>query len=344
MDHFGNAQISPFEPEGRSDAVRRLRVTARTLSRNRFPVLITGEMGTGKLRFARLLHALSERPQIPLCRFNCAEDSTRFAEAWSEVPRGAIFVLQHLDEASHNLQKVLSRMLLMGGATLNNVRLIATTSRDLAVEVLENRFQSDLYFRLRVHSVELPALRERPEDICILARQLLEEIATQRGTEAPELTSEALDLATSYHWPGNILQLRNELIRCATKMVRTIGRAVLQEGLDVRLPPNPTRKDQHGLCLRDRVDAFEKQVIDEALSRTYGNRDRAAVLLGITRRTLQRKLVYHKRESASASVSGEYSAEVEETLQNLATETGAGDEDRMVALRVAEDAVREGEE
>lgn len=290
-----------FEPEGRSEAARRLRVASRTLARNRFPVLVTGEIGVGKLRFARLLHELSERPQLPFRRYNCAEELSAFPAAWGDMPPGGTFVLEHIDEASSSLQKSIAKALSNHSSTRGSFRVVATTRRDLAVEVLESRFLTDLFFRLRVYSIELPPLRERKEDICMIARTILEEITKTRGSDAPELTADAIDAANHYHWPGNIRELRNELIRCAARAQRTIGKLALVEGLDARIPPQPTKIESAALGLRERVDAYEKQMIDEALTRTYGNRDRAATLLGITRRTLQRKLVYHKRSLAAPS-------------------------------------------
>ncbi|MFN0208033.1 MAG: sigma-54-dependent transcriptional regulator [Planctomycetota bacterium] len=278
-----------FDPQGRSDAARRLRVSARTIARSRHPVLVTGEIGTGKLRFARLLHELSERPALPFRRINCADEAQAMATI-NEGPIGGTLVFEHIDEASLILQKCAARAVAHFTFQRSSLRIVATSRRDLAVEVLEARFLSDLYFRLRVHNIDIPPIRDRREDVAVLIRSILEELAKTRGGEAAELTSDAVILAEQYHWPGNIRQLQNELLRCAAKGNLTIGSALLAEGLDDRIPAMPIRAEIPSRGLQDRVLAFEKQIIQETLATTLGNRDRAAGLLGITRRTLQRKM------------------------------------------------------
>lgn len=330
------------EPDGRSDAARRLRVTARSIARTRQPVLVTGEMGTGKLRFARLLHELSERPQLPFRRLFCNEDPSEFSSFIQDAPSGATLVFEHIDEAPGSLQRHIARSFANSAFLRNNIRVIATTRRDLATEVVESRFLPDLYFRLRVHSVDIAPLRERKEDIPTLAATFLEELARTRGCESPELTAEAVDVAEQYHWPGNVRQLHNELLRCAARAQRTIGRGLLAEGLDDRIAPVPTRAQSPTHRLQERVLAFEKQVLQEALASTLGNRDRAANLLGITRRTLQRKLALHR------TMGGPVEIPLRRMQRSKASDegtcgAGAGGDDGVIAAGRIPSLVGEGE-
>lgn len=286
---------SSFEPEGRSEQARRLRVAARTVVRSRQPILVVGELGVGKIRFARFLHAIGERPNSPLRRVTCAEEGISLTAILNDVAGGGTIVLERVEEAAPSFQRSLARTL--GGSAVERsvLRIVATTRRDLAVEVLEGRFFADLYFRLRVQTVEVAPLRERREDVPVIARTILEEAARGRGGDPPELTSEALELACEYRWPGNIRQLRNELFRCALRSQHTISRATLAEGLDARIPPQTLREASTLISLRSRIGAYERQVIEEVLRSTRGNRERTASLLGITRRTLQRKLAAARR-------------------------------------------------
>lgn len=291
-----------WDPDGRSEAVRRLRVLSRTIARHRYPVLIAGELGVGKLRFARLLHELSGRPQQPFHRVDCAlseltAESLQSELANIELGHGGTVVFEHIEEASHGVQRLLIRILSGSSHSRTGCRILATTRRDLAVEVLEGRCLSDLYFRLRAMTVEIPPLRERREDLPMLSMALLAEIGRSLGAEPPEMTAEALDAARSYPWPGNVRQLHSELTRAAGRGVRTIGRQLLEEGLDDRIPI-VSLQDRAGVAadFRARIEAFERTVLAEALGITHGNRKHAAALLGITRRTLQRKLAAARLE------------------------------------------------
>lgn len=281
--------------------------------------------------------------------YNCADDSAAFQDAWHDTPAGGMMVIEHIEEASVSLQKTVARTLATATLARGSVRMVATTRRDLAIEVLESRMQADLFFRLRVYSVEIAPLRERKEDLGILVRGILEEITKNRGIDTPELTAEALDAAAAYHWPGNIRQLRNELIRCVSRGTHTIGKSLLLEGLETRIPPQPTRLDSAGMGLRERVDAYEKKMIDEALTRTYGNRDRAATLLGITRRTLQRKLVYHRQIAAAGPIIKNPGGSLANPglangMQQNAFEQGMTGDGRQIAGEMVESVVGEGEE
>jgi len=284
-----------LDPEGPSDSARRLRVLARSIGQTRYPVLVSGEIGVGKMRFAKLLHALGARRDAPFRRLQCGDVGASLDAAWTDVAAGGTLVLEHLEDAPKELQRAIARALATLAGPASAVRVLATTRRDLAVEVLEGRLVADLYFRLRVLCADLPPLRERREDVPVLARSLLEEISNARCGDPPELTADALELAVRYRWPGNVRQLRNELARVAAKGGRTIGRALLAEGLDERLPLQSVREPTCDPDFRAQMSNFERDVLARALRSAQGNRHRAAAMLGITRRTLQRKLAAARR-------------------------------------------------
>lgn len=276
--------------DGRSDPARRLRIQARLLARSRSPVILQGELGVGKARFARVVHESSDARSRPFRRMSCRSEGWDLTRVWNDLAGGGTLVLERIDETPLPLQREIARALAGPFCKRGGIRVFATSRRDLAVEVLEGRLSADLYYRLRVQCVEIPPLRERREDIPILCRAILQELSREQGTQPPELTADALEAATRYAWPGNIRQLSNELQRCASRCQGAIGRHLLGEGLDERLPILGIRAPLTRDTLDIRVAAFERQVIEDALGATGGNRGRAAFLLGITRRTLQRKL------------------------------------------------------
>ncbi len=288
-------QQHPCDPDGRSDASRTLRVQARSFALSSHPVLVSGEIGTGKARFARLLHQLGPHAERPFRRFHCEDEHARFDLALDDLAGGGTMAVEHVECASFPLQRAIARWLSSRSAMRGSLRIVATSRRDLAVEVLEGRFLAELFFRIRVLAIEIPPLRERREDVTPLCRSLLEELDPRRGSDPPEMTADALELALSYRWPGNVRQLRNELTRCATRGGRVIGQAVLAEGLDERIPTETLRANSPQLGIRPRMEAFERSLVRDALDRSQGSRIRAAALLGITRRTLQRKLVSARR-------------------------------------------------
>jgi DNA-binding NtrC family response regulator len=287
-------------------------------------VLITGESGTGKELAARSLHAGSSRRQGPFVPVNCAAipanlvESELFGHAkgaftgaasaragrFAQADGGTIF-LDEIGEMDIAVQAKLLRLIQDGELypvgeeepTRIDVRILAATNRNLESEVAAGRFRADLYWRLNVIPVELPALRDRPTDIVRLAEHFLRKANDRHKRRVAGFDPEVLSALKAYHWPGNIRELENVVERMA--IVRgqgTIGMADLPPG--VRTPRPGTSKSktplpelpEDGTDLRAMLEAVEDRMIGEALERTGGNKNRAAELLGLNRTTLVEKL------------------------------------------------------
>jgi DNA-binding NtrC family response regulator len=287
-------------------------------------VLITGESGTGKELAARSLHAGSARRQGPFVPVNCAAipanlvESELFGHAkgaftgassaragrFAQADGGTIF-LDEIGEMDIAVQAKLLRLIQDGELypvgeeepTRIDVRILAATNRNLESEVAAGRFRADLFWRLNVIPVELPALRERPTDILRLAEHFLRKANDRHKRKVAGFDPEVLAAFKAYHWPGNIRELENVVERMS--IVRgqgTIGLADLPSA--VRTPRHGTSKSktpmpelpEDGTDLRAMLEAVEDRMIGEALERTGGNKNRAAELLGLNRTTLVEKL------------------------------------------------------
>lgn len=284
-------------------ALRLLRKVAPTES----TVLLTGESGTGKEVFARNLHALSARASGPFVAVNCAaipntlmenelfgHEKGAFTGAAKrqagrfELARGGTIFLDEIGELEIGMQSKVLRVLeertferVGGGRVLKaDVRVVAATNRDLKAMIRSGDFRQDLFYRLDVFPIELPPLSERASDIPHLVRFLLGELTARlrpgKSTPPAELSGEALDLLETHEWPGNVRQLANFLERAL----------VLSE--DGRLSPQLFKE-----LLKpgdDLSEEDEETRLREALLATDGNKRRTAELLGVSYRTLQRRL------------------------------------------------------
>jgi DNA-binding NtrC family response regulator len=304
---------------GRSPAMRALVSQLEQVAATRSTVLLMGESGTGKELAARALHYHSDRAERPFVVIDCAaipetlQESELFGHTRGaftgavaakrglfEEARGGTVFLDEVGDLSGATQAKLLRVLQEGtvrrlGDTRTiqvDVRIIAATNRDLPAEVRAGRFREDLFFRLNVLPLQLPLLRERPEDIPLLAEHFLRRFAAETGRPVRHIAPAALDCLIAYRWPGNVRELEH-----------AIERAVLLsqgETLEVRdLPPAVQGGGGQGveeapLRLRDAVARLnvdlERGLIRRALARTGGNRTEAASLLGISRRALLYKL------------------------------------------------------
>jgi len=280
-------------------ALKLLRRVAPTES----TVLLTGESGTGKELFARAIHRLSGRRDGPFVAVNCAAipeglvenelfghekgaftGADRRQAGRFEMADGGTLFLDEIGELGAAIQGKVLRALeertferVGGGRTLSvDVRLVAATNRDLEAMVADGSFRSDLYFRLAVFPIELPALRDRASDIPLLARHLLREIAARHGRTAPVASDEALALLAERRWEGNVRELANVLERAV----------ILAEGARVEAGDlEPLVAPLEGVGERERI----KRALDEAA----GDRERAAEILGVSRRTLLRRIRRH---------------------------------------------------
>jgi transcriptional regulator with PAS, ATPase and Fis domain len=313
---------------GTSPAALEVKRQARRAAQSSSPVLLLGETGTGKELLAHAIHAASSRASGPLVSINIAAvpDSLLESEFFGVAPGaftgadrkgrvgkfkladGGTLFLDEIGDMPQTLQVKLLRALQEGEIeplgsnqlVRFDARVIAATSRDLVAMVREGRFREDLFYRLNVLPIRVPALRERRADIATLVEMLGEEIGLRSATQ-PELSADALDLLAAQPWRGNIRELRNVLEQAmmrseSSRIDAELLRQVLPEG-GVALPspdaarrPVPASASQPDetapLPLARQVQALERQAIAEALARTRGNKFAAARLLGISRATL----------------------------------------------------------
>ena len=293
-------------------------------------ILIQGESGTGKELVARAIHRLSSRSKGPFVAVHCASLAPTLLESELfghekgsftgaserrigrfELADGGTLFLDEVSEIDPAIQTKLLRVLeqrqferVGGRETVEvDIRLITATNRDLKKLMDEGKFRADLFFRLDVVSITLPPLRQRIEDLPLLCAGLLREFADKDNRPARELTADALHLLMQYDWPGNVRELRNMIERMVVlargekltvrDVPPAVRAAVERRGLPpgIALPPAPgaTRS----------LDENEKIVILNALRKCGGNKSKAAQDLGISRRTLHRKLNHYKAENTA---------------------------------------------
>jgi transcriptional regulator of acetoin/glycerol metabolism len=293
---------------GTSAVFRACVALARQASQSDFPVLLTGESGTGKELFAQAIHVVSPRGQGPFVAVNCGVlgDDLLAAELFGyvegaftgaskggrkgkiELAHGGTLFLDEVEAMSPKMQVSLLRVLeeqrivRVGGEhpTVVNIRVIAASNEDLRAAVSRKHFRADLYHRLCALPIQLPSLRERHDDIQLLARHLLRQLGFAHLRLAPE-TQQRL---SHYTWPGNIRELRHVLLRAAQQ---TTGSMILPTALPPELmATNPLVASHPTKSLRSN----ERSLIVQALTDTQGNPARAADQLGIHRATLYRKV------------------------------------------------------
>lgn len=316
---------------GSSDVMRRLRDRIAQVAATDETVLICGESGTGKELVARSIHSLSRRAAGPLVSLNCPALSAQLTESELfghkrgaftgaeadrtgrfEAAQGGSILLDEVTEIDLHLQAKLLRVLQeraferVGASetTSVDVRVLATTNRDLLAEVSGGRFREDLYFRLAVVPIILPALRERHGDVLELADHFLSQAADRLGQKRLELEPSARELLNVYHWPGNVRELQNIITRaCVLNQGQSITCSELRPWLR---DASGTRAQEEAREIAEDVtlDEMERRLIVATLKRCDGHRAKAAEKLGIGLRTLTGKLRtygYAPREKDFAS-------------------------------------------
>ena len=317
---------------GQSPAMRRVFETIEQVAATRATVLIEGETGTGKELIAKAVHNLSGRPKSRLVTVHCrglapqlleselfGHEKGAFTDAkkqrigrFEEADGGTLF-LDELGEIDLGTQVKLLRAIgeqtiqrVGGNADIAlDVRVVAATNKDLENLVAEGKFRDDLYFRLNVVKIVVPPLRERKEDIVLLADAFLKSEAEEHGKPVKELSADALQKLTLYSWPGNVRELRTAIahgvvMSNAAKITSRHLPEKVRLGSEFQLamdsagqpPDTPARAAQTPDFPNDDLNLarMEATLMALALERTNGNRTEAAKLLGISRRTLQRKL------------------------------------------------------
>ena len=293
-----------------SSSMKRVLQTVRDLAGNESTVLIEAESGTGKELLARAIHETSPRSGAAFVPVDCGALPEgiiegelfgyvrgAFTGALRDSPglirsaHGGTLFLDEIGELPLSLQVKLLRAIQerevrplgASGAEPVDVRIIAATHRDLAAEVRAGRFRADLYYRLRVVSLALPPLRERPEDVPVLAAHFLERAAA--GTKITGLEPEALERLIAQRWEGNVRELENT-IEAAVALAQ--GTRVTAADLHLSDTSAPRATVPEGIALS--LAAFERACLEEALRRSQGDVRAAAKLLGIGRSTFYRKL------------------------------------------------------
>jgi len=306
---------------GASDEMKRVFSELDRIIPTELPVLIHGESGTGKELIARAIHYNGPRKERPFVVENCAAlpDSLLESELFGHVrgaftgadrskkglleqAHGGTLFLDEIGDMSPEMQKKLLRVLQEGEVrplgsnqvTHVDVRLLAASHADLEEMVKAGKFREDLFYRVNVLALRLPPLRERRDDIPLLAGALLTRAARESNRPAPHLAHEVLAALSSYDWPGNVRELENEMRRVLllaedTVRIEHLTPLILQKGAAGGQGPAAVLPLVVG-DLRSAVETFERTAIDEALRRAGGNKSRAAKELGISRFALQRKL------------------------------------------------------
>ncbi len=283
-------------------------------------VLLTGETGTGKEVIAEAIHELSPRAERRLVKVHCAAipetllESELFGHARGaftgavrekpglvEVADGGTLFLDEVGEIPLDIQAKLLRVLQEGevqriGETAPrkvDVRVVAATNRDLEVEVREGRFREDLWYRINVIPIHLPPLRQRGDDVLLLARHFLEQETARLGrTDLEGFTPEALEALRAYAWPGNVRELQNAIARAAALAP---GPLVREEDLPDRVRGRTTEGQRLVLPEDMTLEEMERLMILHALEVTGGKKKEAAARLGISLATLYRKLDRYQR-------------------------------------------------
>jgi len=304
---------------GRSGAMEKVIDRVRQVADSKASVLLEGESGTGKELVARAVHGLSPRRAGPFVAVHCAALSPQLLESelfghekgsftgaterrvgrFEQANGGTIFLdeIGEIDAATQvKLLRVLGERSLerVGGNRLIevDVRLIAATHRSLEQLVREGKFREDLYFRIRVVQIQLPPLRDRPEDIPLLAEAFRQEYGKENGKEDVTFDSESMGLLMKYGWPGNVRELRTAVEH---GVVLSRGNVIHPDDL-----PSAVWKRQGVVPLKKgvqppRLEDVERGAIEAALEKSGENITEAAKALGISRRTLHRKLAESTR-------------------------------------------------
>jgi DNA-binding NtrC family response regulator len=309
---------------GRSPIMREIFATIARIAPTRATVLLAGESGVGKDMIARAIHHHSPRADRPFVKINCTSIPENLMESelfgyekgaftganitkpgkFEQADTGTVF-LDEIGDVPASIQVKLLRILqereferLGSNKTRHiDVRVLAATNVDLRAALEQGTFREDLYYRLNVMPLNIPALRERKEDIPYLADHLVKKLSKDLGSPVNEISEGAVQRLMAYHWPGNVRELENVLER---SMVLSTG-PVLQAD-DIRLDMQLRSKVQssagdHFLPEGMTLDEYEQSIIKEALKRANGNKSQAARLLGLTRNALRYRLTQMGLES-----------------------------------------------
>ena len=305
---------------GKSVAIEKVLDRVRQVADSKASVLLEGESGTGKELVARALHGLSSRKGGPFVAVHCAALSPQLLESelfghekgsftgatekrigrFEQAQGGTIFLdeIGEIDAATQvKLLRVLGERTLerVGGNRLLDVdvRLITATHRSLDRLVQEGKFREDLYFRIRVVQIQIPPLRDRPEDIPILAESFRKEYSLENGKGDLSFSPSSIRLMMDYRWPGNVRELRTAVEH---GVVLAKGGTIEPDDLPNSVRMGSDRIESRVETTSLRLDKIQKSLIDAAMDKTGKNISKAAQALGISRRTLHRKLAQSSKK------------------------------------------------
>jgi two-component system response regulator AtoC len=328
VTRYREAAAGAGELVGESEAIRALGETVRRIGASSAArVLLLGESGTGKALVARALHNHSSRAKGPFIEVNCASLPEQLVEAelfgaekgaYTGAHQKRIGLVTLADEGTlfldevgelplpvqakllHFLENGAYRSVGSGRATTSDARVLAATNRDLAADVRAGTFREDLFYRLDVVRIRVPALRDRDRDVLLLAREFAARYAREERCAPIDLTPEVEAALLAYRWPGNVRELRNLVERLT---ILNAGRAVALADLppEVRAPPRPADPSHAPAAtsertIADRLEDAERGLLDDALREAGGHKGRAAEILGISRHALKRRLQRLGRE------------------------------------------------
>ena len=305
-DEEGTAAFEGFI--GNSPAMEKVKQLAYKASKTKFNVIITGESGTGKSKLARQIHN-SSNPKAPFVEVVCNAIAPSLIESelfgyapraftgadpggrigYFEKANGGTIFLDEIGEIPLEIQVKLlhvlqnKRIYRVGSTTPVDVdvRVITATNRDLEEEVKQGRFRQDLYYRINVFPIHIPALRERKRDLYILANSVLEDLCRKYDMEMKQFSEEALDVISGYDWPGNVRELENIIERAITVCD---GRIVYSENLMIRPEAGVNS------TLKERLEADERKIIEDTLFKNNDDRKKTMDELGLSRTVFYEKL------------------------------------------------------
>ena len=310
----GDSAAAPAGMIGSAPAMRELFAMIRAVAPSEASVLVLGESGTGKELVAKALHEGSPRGARRLVTVNCAALAENLLESelfghekgaftGAQRQRDGLFVqadggtlfMDEIGEMPVALQAKLLRALQQGEVqrlgsdrpVRVDVRIIAATNRDLQAEVAAGHFREDLYYRLNVIALRVPALRERPEDIPLLARHFLDRFAQRNRKSFRGFTPRAMDLMLRHDWPGNVRELENAVERA---VILAPGDMITERDLPAGLRADEQGQDAPGHAAGLSLEDAEREAIARTLEQVGHNKSEAARVLGVTRVTLRNKM------------------------------------------------------
>ena len=307
---------------GRSKIMKGVFELTDSIADARSTVMITGPSGTGKEMVAKAIHYLSNRKNGPFIKLNCAAlpenlveaelfgyekgaftDAKKTTRGRFELADGGTLLLDEISEMPLNLQSKLLRVIqereferIGSSETIAvDVRIIATSNRNLKEYISYGKFREDLFFRLNVIPVVLPPLNERLEDIPLLANHFVEKYNKENNKSVEGVDTDAMSLLMSYHWPGNVRELENLIERA---VVTSTNKTLNEDDFPSELSLGALGDGMPGLKIPMKLEEGNRYLILKTLEKFGGNKTRAAEALGITTRTIRNKLAEYREEKS----------------------------------------------